>query len=263
MESNFELTDDLWGRISPLLPKMKKRKGRSGRYSHWHWRQIVEAIFWVLRTGAQWGSLPSCFPPRSTVHRRYLMLVESKFFEKLVSSIGRDLMEQGAIDLTECFIDGTFVVAKRGGEAVGKTKRGKGSKIMNVSDANGLPVGLHVTSASPHEVTLVEETLDKIIVDDVPEFLIGDGAYDSDGLDERLEEERGIRLVAPHKTNRVKPPTQDGRTFRRYCRRWKVERSNSWLQNYRRVLVRWERKVSNYVAYVQFALADLLVKRLV
>jgi len=52
--------------------------------------------------------------------------------------------------------------------------------------------------------------------------LIGDKAYDSDPLDERLRAE-GIELIAPHKTNRVKPATQDGRKLRRYQRRWKIE----------------------------------------
>jgi IS5 family transposase len=80
----------------------------------------------------------------------------------------------------------------------------------------------HAGSASPHEVTLVEETLEQNLLSNAPERLIGDGAYDSDPLDERLEE-RGIEMIAPHRKNRVAPATQDGRSLRRYKRRWKVE----------------------------------------
>jgi hypothetical protein len=69
----------------------------------------------------------------------------------------------------------------------------------------------------------VEDTLDKRLVDEQPERLIGDRAYDSDPLDENLAA-RGISLIAPHKSNRKKPKTQDGRALRRYRRRWKVER---------------------------------------
>jgi transposase len=79
--------------------------------------------------------------------------------------------------------------------------------------------------------------------------LIGDRAYDSDPLDERLRR-RGIELIAPHRSNRKKPPTQDGRPLRRYRRRWKIERLFAWLQNFRRIQTRHERFLENYLAFV-------------
>ena len=60
-------------------------------------------------------------------------------------------------------------------------------------------------------MTLVETTLDNLIVDEAPDKLIGDRPYDSDKLEERLEQERGRELIAPPKSNRKKPKTQDGR----------------------------------------------------
>lgn len=123
---------------------------------------------------------------------------------------------------------------------------------MAVADGAGFPVAISVGSASPHEVRLVEDTLEKRLVDDAPERLIGDRAYDSDPLDEKLAE-RGISLIAPHKRNRKKPKTQDGRSLRRYRKRWKVERLFAWLQNYRRILVRYERFLENYLAFVHLA----------
>src|SRR5690606_33724500 len=109
---------------------------------------------------------------------------------------------------------------------VGKTKRGKGTKIMAIVDGHGLPIGIRIASASPHEVTLVEDTLDAVLTDD-PERLIGDRAYDSDPLDARLQHERSIELIAPHRGNRRKQ-AQDGRSLRRCRRRWKVERLFAW-----------------------------------
>ncbi len=142
---------------------------------------------------------------------------------------------------------------------MGKTKRGKGTKLMAVADGAGFPVALSVGSASPHEVRLVEETLEKRLVDDKPERLIGDRAYDSDPLDYRLAEQ-GILLIAPHKRNRKKPKTQDGRGLRRYRRRWKVERLFAWLQNYRRILVRYDRFLENYLAFVHLACIVIFVR---
>ena len=112
---------------------------------------------------------------------------------------------------------------KKMGLDVGKTKRGKGTKIMAVADRSGLPIAMHVASASPHEVKLAEETLNKKYVRENPQHLIGDKAYDSDKLDQQLRD-KGIDMIAPHKDNRSKKSTQDGRSLRRYARRWKVER---------------------------------------
>ncbi len=142
---------------------------------------------------------------------------------------------------------------------MGKTKRGKGTKVMAITDAGGVVLSVAVESASPHEVTLVETTLEERFIDELPEKLIGDKAYDSDALDERLAEQ-GIELIAPHKSNRRKKATQDGRKLRRYKRRWKVERFFAWLFNYRRCVVRYEHKEQNFKAVVLMASIMILLK---
>ena len=115
---------------------------------------------------------------------------------------------------------------------------------MAVAEGTGLPVAVSVGSASPHEVTLVESTLADRFVDERPERLIGDRAYDSDPLDERLADQ-GIEMIAPHKRNRKKPKTRDGRSLRRYRRRWQVERRFAWPQNFRRLITRHDYKLHN------------------
>jgi transposase len=132
---------------------------------------------------------------------------------------------------------------------------------MAVADSSGLPLALSTFSASPHEVTLVESTLDALLVDETPQRLIGDKAYDSDPLDQRLLDERDIELIAPHKCNRKKQKTQDGRKLRRYKRRWKIERLFAWLQNYRRILVRFDVKLCNYQGFVHLGAIKLILRR--
>lgn len=132
---------------------------------------------------------------------------------------------------------------------------------MAVSDRAGLPVALVVASASPHEVTLVERTLDARLVDALPTTLIGDRAYDSDPLDERLRD-LGVEMVSPHRKNRVKPATQKEGPLEGYKERWRVERLFAWLQNYRRILVRHERKLANYLGFVQLGCALILMRGL-
>ena len=120
---------------------------------------------------------------------------------------------------------------------------------MAVADGTGLPIAISVGSASPHEVNLVEDTLEKRFIEEKPARLIGDRAYDSDPLDESLQEQ-GIQFIAPHKSNRKKPATQAGRALRRYKRRWKIERLFAWLQNFRRIQVRHDPSLNNYLAFV-------------
>ena len=151
--------------------------------------------------------------------------------------------------------------SKKRGDGVGKTKRGKGTKIMGLTDAFGLPIAVDTTSASPHEVTLVDTTLDACFLEHVPEKVIGDRAYDSDKLDQRLARQRGVDLIAPHKGNRKKAATQDGRPLRRFRKRWKVERLFAWLQNFRRLVVRYEYHLQNFLAMVQLGRVIILLRR--
>ena len=146
------------------------------------------------------------------------------------------------------------------GLLVGKTKRGKGTKIMAVADRHGLPVALCTASASPAEVDLVQVTLEQRWVKEPPQRLIGDKAYDSDGLDAFLAEEYGTEMICPNRRNRR--ATQDGRPLRRYRRRWKIERLFAWLHNFRRLVVRWEYDPANYGAFLQLACIVILLRHL-
>ena len=130
---------------------------------------------------------------------------------------------------------------------------------MLIVDANGLPIGAHVEAANRHERTQVQDTLVSVFTDEVPERLIGDKAYDSDGLDTDLANQQ-IEMIAPHRKNR-KRKTQDGRALRRAKRRWKVERAFAWLQNYRRLVVRYERYGVNFLGFVQLACVLILLQQ--
>ena len=144
---------------------------------------------------------------------------------------------------------------------MGKTKRGKGTKLMALADGSGLPLSVRAASASPHEVTLVGDVLDGRIVSEKPERLIGDRAYDSDPLDAELAK-MGIEMIAPHRNNRKKPKTQDGRKLRRYRRRWKIERLFAWLYNFRRLVIRYERRVGNYLGFLHLGCILILLRYL-
>jgi transposase len=131
---------------------------------------------------------------------------------------------------------------------------------MAVADRHGLPVAVSVESATPHEVKLAIPTLVQMVIPDAPQNLIGDNAYDSDKLDAQLRG-YGIEVIAPHRSNR-KNKTQDGRRLRRYRRRWKIERLFAWLQNFRRLVVRYERYSENFLGMLYLGCCIILLRHL-
>ena len=223
-------------------------------------RNVIAGIFWILDNGAKWKDLPRRFGSKSAVHRFFQHWVREGVFESIMRDAGRLVEDRGAYRLYECFIDGTFAKAKGGGDGIGCTKAGKGVKIMVLVDARGLPVAVDTASASPHESRLVQQLFDWVLTEQTPQRVIGDRAYDSDRLDDDLAQD-GIDMIAPHRSNRrPETATQDGRALRRYGRRWTVERTISWFQNFRRLCIRWEKSTFLFQAYLHFGCALLLLK---
>jgi transposase len=251
------LTDAPGAILEPYFASPPPRPDGRGR--PWtNARSILDGVLFILRTGCAWADLPRDYPPRSTCHDRFQLWIESGVFEVVLSNLAADLQAGGLLDLRECFMDGSLAPAKRGGAAVGKTKRGQGSQIMAVVEAHGLPVAVTLDSATPHEVKRVKQTLAARFVEDTPAHLMGDQAYDSDPLEADLAPV-GMELIAPHRKNR-KNGTQDGRPLRRYRRRWRVERFFAWLQLFRRVTTRWEVKADNYLGFIQLACVLILLR---
>lgn len=111
---------------------------------------------------------------------------------------------------------------------------------MVIADASALPLALHTDSAGPHEVTLVQASFDEIVTVGQHRRIIGDRAYDSDPLDNALAAQ-GIEMIPPHRRNRKRKAAQDGRPWRRYRRRWKIERLFAWLNTFKRTMARRDR----------------------
>ena len=109
----MDLKDEQWAVVEALLPKVPRREDGKGR-PRVDDRAILNGILWILRTGAPWHDMPNRYPPYQPCHRRFQEWVEKGVFEEVLRVLVRDVKERGGLDLTECFIDGSFVIAKRG-----------------------------------------------------------------------------------------------------------------------------------------------------
>jgi transposase len=115
----LRLSDDQWGRIREHFPEENVPESRPGRKPV-PTREVLEAVLWILDTGAQWHMLPQCYPSYKTVHRRFQQWREREVLREVLTQRANSLREVGDIDERESFIDACFASAKGGGDEIGK-----------------------------------------------------------------------------------------------------------------------------------------------
>ena len=161
----MELSDKAWKIVEPLLLELSTgQRGRPWRGN----REVLDAILWVLRTGVPWRDLPKKYPPYQTCHRRFQKWSTDGTLEKVLKAVADKLHKRHQLNLSECYIDAKFIAAEKGGACVGKTKCGKGAKLVAITEKRGGPVGVLMASASRPEVRLVELALDACFVSAAP-----------------------------------------------------------------------------------------------
>jgi transposase len=116
-----DLTDEQWARLAPSIPVPPRRPDGKGRPRVDN-RAVLNGILWVLCSGARWKDLPERYPPYQTCHRRFQEWIDQGVFERMAQDLTAVLQEQDQIDLAECFIDGSFVEAKKGVATSGVAK---------------------------------------------------------------------------------------------------------------------------------------------
>ena len=116
--------DQHWERIRDHFPEEHIPPGRPGRKPTPD-REVIEAVLWILNTGAQWHMLPQCYPIYKTVHRRFKQWCHNEVLRDVLIDLANALRDEGVLDESECFIDATFASVKGDGAEIGPTKRGK------------------------------------------------------------------------------------------------------------------------------------------
>jgi putative transposase len=262
----WRIPDELWERIQPLLPPRKPHPLGCHR-PRVDDRRAMDAIFFVLRTGCQWNALQDTgLCSSSSAHRR--------FQEWAAAGVFLAFWEQGlagyealqGIDWDWLAMDGAMTKAPLGGKKVGKnpTDRGKiGTKRSVLTDGGGVPIGLAVEGANRNDFKMVQETLTSILVErpmptpEQPQGMCLDKGYDFDEVRELL--------AAFGFTAHIRARGEEAQAIKREAgykaRRWVVERTHSWMNRFRRLLVRWDKKVCNYLAFLHLTCAYITYRR--
>jgi transposase len=224
-------------------------------------RPCADAIFYVLRTGCQWEALNQTeLCRKSTAHDRLQEWVAAGVFLKLWQAGVEQFDELQGIDWEWLSMDGAMTKAPLGGEQTGAnpTDRGKrGVKRSLLTEGHGVPIGVEVAGANRHDMKLVRATIESIVVErpevtaEEPQGLCLDKGYDYDDVREILAE-FGFTAHIKARGEEAKELAQEAG---KRARRWVVERSHSWMNRFRRILVRWEKKPENYLGLLHFACA--------
>lgn len=264
VDTIWHIPDDLWSLIAPIFGP-ESWPGKRGRKPT-PFRLVFDAIVYVLRTGCQWHALPrSEYGPASTIHGVYSKWVKAGLLQQAWQVLLEYYDQQIGIDWKWQALDGAITKAPLGGEATGKSPvdRGKsGSKRSLLCDRRGAPLSLVVTGANTHDKVVALATLDSIIVER-PEKLVYrlhhlclDKGYDyADVIAGVLARDYILHLK---QRGQDEQPIDGAKKYP--ARRWVVERTHSWMNRFRRLLVRWEKKVENYKAMLHVACVLILYR---
>jgi putative transposase len=261
----WEVDDGLWEQVAPLVPPAPSHaKGGRPRMPD---RQAFAAILYVLRTGIQWNALPRELGAYSTVHDRFQAWSGAGFFRRLWEAGVLAYDDLVGIDWEWQAADGAMTKAPFGGGAVGPnpTDRAKGgTKRSLLTEGEGIPLAVVVAGANRHDMKLLAATLDGIVVprpaptEVAPQHLSLDAGYDYNAIREQVAARGYVAHIRPRGEERALKERVPG--WR--ARRWVVERTHSWLNRSRRLLVRWEKRAELYLAFVHLACAQVLFSKL-
>ncbi len=262
---DYRMPDELWEQMEELLPDYSPNpKGGRPRADL---RGVADAIFYRLRTGCQWNAIPPELAPGSTAHDYFQQWAELGIFEQLWSLAVEIYDDLIGIDREWQSVDGAMTKAPLGGEDTGKnpTDRGKlGTKRSLQTDGGGVPIGLAVAGANVHDTKLLQQTIEDSIERAVgkvneEEHLCLDKAYDSAAIRDMIV---SLYQYTAHVRSRGEEKRELNRSSGERPRRWVVERTHGWLNRFRAILIRWDKRTQNHLAGLHIALAYFVYSRI-
>ncbi len=259
----WELPDDLWEEIEPILecfyPPAPTGRPRADL------RGVLDGIIFRLRSGCQWERLPERFGPRSTVHGWFQRFAQDGVLEEIWAYLVRECEELGEVHWEWQAVDGVMGKSRFGGEKTGAnpTDRAKmGTKKSIQVEQHGGPLAVVIAGANVNDHKLLEETINAVVIarpdaTKLTQQLCLDKGYDNPTGDAACATGGyvpHIRRIGEEKKDSWGEKTQP-------ARRWVVERTIAWLQRCRALLIRYDKKPTNYLGLIQLACALLWYRR--
>ena len=249
------LTDKRWQVTENILdPQHRKRK--------YPLRDIMNAIMYILKTGCQWRMLPKDFPPHNTVFYYFNKWKLEGVFEELMDTLHRMVRKLMGREETPSLgiIDSRSVKSSHHVDAdrgIDGNKKIKGRKEHIVVDTLGLPMSVVVHEANVHDSIGADGVIDKM-KGCFPRLkkMLADGGYKGQKLSDTVRQKLDAELTV------VLRPDESSKKFSVLPLRWIVERSFSWLENFRRIAMDYEFYSDTGETMVQLAFCRLMYNKL-
>jgi transposase len=274
--TRFDLSDEEYANIEGFLPP--ERSGQSGRPFRSH-KQVINAIFWIQRTGSPWRDLPDYYGPWTTAYDRFRRWSQEGVWTMMLNRLQAQGRQQERIDFEFGAIDGSIVRAHKAAagarkmhdgqrlshdesldkQALGFSRGGFSTKIHVLCEGDGKPVNVVLTPGQAHESTQVDPLLDEVNIGGVPgrprkrfAYVAGDKGYDSQKIRANMRK-RGIEPVIAHRRlqNGEYPPQAAGFDKERYRQRNIIERLIGKLKEFRRIATRYEKLAEHFIAMIK------------
>ncbi len=249
MANRLEISDEEWRVIQPILVAHQSVRIISEESC----RAFLEAVLWVLRSGAPWRLLPASYGQWNSVFKRFSRWCAAGVWESL---------HKGCLylpDLQSVFIDSTVIRAhpcaagaagsQAKDEALGRSRGGFSTKIHAITDALGNPLECVLTPGQASDIGQAESLL--ALTPEGTQALVGDKGYDSDGLIQAIQA-REMEAVIPPRRHRTEARQYDGFVYKE---RHLIECFFNKIKHYRRIFSRFEKMARNYMGFLRFVSA--------
>lgn len=237
----LSLSASFWRQTGCAMRRLCTKRSARGRPRH-HWRLVISAVLYRLRTGCQWRALPTIFGSPSTLHGWFQVINRSGMWGKLWRTAVGEVYKRKTAKSAPLLLDASLVKAPLGGESTGPSPvhRGRlGSKRSLLTTATGLPLAVILAPANRHDSKLVEQTFSASTIALRGAVVVCDLGYRGKAVASAARK-WGVTLSLPsEQVQRTQDPLQRGR--------WCVERSFAWLNNWRGLATRYERKHINHL----------------
>ena len=242
-----------------------KPKGRKLKISI---RAYLDAIFYVTKYGCPWVALKATKwgvkVHYTTIQKFFERLTKSKVFEATYEVLFKDYYcNQITHDFKMLFIDSTMIKNVHGSENVGSNHYDRfrlGSKISTIVDTKGVPVTKPlITGSNIHDATLIEDTINSMLIDRKNLSIIADSGYVSESIREKLKNSKNITLIAQKRRNQFVQNTKSEKL--KLKERHIVENFYSWIKKYQRIRLRMDRLTRTYTGFVYLSYMSILCKK--
>ena len=212
---------------------------------------MLDAVFWLMRTGAPWRDLPEGFGNWNSIFRQFRRWADSGVWDVILEGLAGSGVSDAALQM----IDATIIRAhhcaavEKGGErnALGRSRGGFSTKINARTNAEGLPIGVVITPGQAHDVTAFPALMQEIDCD--PEQMLGDKGYDSEAVRNDIEERGGEAAIPSTATRKIQHAVDKAL----YALRNRIERFFNRAKNSRRVATRYDKLIESFAAFVSLA----------